>query len=289
MSYVFEALKQAEAARDGKPLELAGLENISSEVLHNVQSDNTWLDQVQVVKATPRAKSRLVTFTDGDGLGAEKFRLLRARLRHLQEKGQLHKIIVTSGVPNDGKTLVSSNLAVSLAKHNAQKVLLLEGDLRQPVLSGRFGLTRLQGITEWAQQDLPIGQFMYRLEGSELFLLPAGQPTQDASKILTSSRFVEALNKLSSSFDWIIIDTPPLFPVADVHLWSKHADGVLLVVRQGSTPKKLLQRGLQTLDGANLLGVVLNDVPTAEHSYYQKYYDRHNDNGKRNSAKDGKR
>jgi capsular exopolysaccharide synthesis family protein len=273
MSYVFEALKQAEAERGGKALELAELVNVPAEVLQTVQSDKTWLDQVQVIKAVPSSDSRLVTFTDGDALGAEKFRLLRARLRHLQEKNQLHKIIVTSGVPNDGKTLVSSNLAASLASHNAQRVLLLEGDLRQPVMSGRFGLSRLQGITEWAQQDLPIDQFMYRFEGTQLFLLPAGQPTQDASKVITSDRFVEVLNKISASFDWVIIDTPPLFPVADVHLWSKHADGVLLVIRQGSTPKKLLRRGLKSLDGANLLGIVLNDVPTVEHSYYQKYYD----------------
>jgi len=272
MSYVFEALKQAEAERGAKTPDLTGLENVPAAIMENVQVDKTWFDQARTVAATPCAENRLVALSDGDGLGAEKFRLLRARLRHLQEKNQTRRIIITSGVPNDGKTLVSSNLAVSLASHNAQRILLLEGDLRQPVLSGRFGLSGLQGITDWSRQDLPLSDFIYRLEGTELFFLPAGEPTQDASKIITSTRFVEALNRFSSGFDWVIIDTPPLFPVADVHLWSKHADGILLVIRQGNTPKKLLERGLKSLDGVNLLGVVMNDVPNVESSYYRKYY-----------------
>ena len=221
-----------------------------------------------------RDEHRMVTLTDVDCLGAQKFRLLRARLRHLREKAPLKRIVVTGGVPDDGKTVVASNLAMSLAHHNSQRVLLLEGDLRQPAASAQFGLHGLRGLNEWSQEDKPISEFLYRLGSTQLFLLPAGEPAEDPLKILNSSRFAATLDRISVFFDWIIIDTPPLFPVADVHSWVNYSDGVLLVVRQGHTPKKLLQKGLKNLDGVNLLGVVLNDSPAAERTYYREYYNR---------------
>lgn len=288
MSHVFEALQRAEEDGGGRAPDLTQLANVSVQLLKQVPVENTWLDQVEVLEAKPGPDARLVTFAEGEGLAAERFRLLRARLRHLQEKSQLKKIVITSGVPNDGKTLVSSNLVVSLAKHNAQRVLLLEGDLRKPVLSERFGHSGLRGISEWAQQDLPIHQFIYRFAESELFFLPAGAPTHDPLKILNSVRFVEVLNKLGSCFDWVVIDAPPLFPVADVHFWSKHADGILLVIRQGNTSKKVLQMGLKTLDGANLLGIALNDVSAAERGRYQQYYDHYRNRVTEKSGKSGK-
>jgi len=276
MSHVFEALKQAELERGGKAPEAVELGELATGLLQEqeIPTDRTWLDETAVVTAAPAADSRLIALTGGDTLGAEKFRLLRARLRHLREKRQLNRVAITSGVPDDGKTLVACNLAVSLASHNAEKVLLLEGDLRKPTVGTQFGLKDLKGISEWAQEEAPLSDFIYRLENSGLFLLTAGKPADDALKILHSSRFLEALAQIAGSFDWIIIDTPPLAPVADAHFWSRHADGVLLVVRQGRTPKTVLQKGLETLDGTSLLGVVLNDAPGAEHSYYYKYYDR---------------
>jgi capsular exopolysaccharide synthesis family protein len=274
MSHVFDALKQAETERSGKSLDVSELGDFATQLLREEKSDHTWIDDVQVVNVATRDEHRMVTLTDVDCLGAQKFRLLRARLRHLREKAPLKRIVVTGGVPDDGKTVVASNLAMSLAHHNSQRVLLLEGDLRQPAASAQFGLHGLRGLNEWSQEDKPISEFLYRLGSTQLFLLPAGEPAEDPLKILNSSRFATTLDRISVFFDWIIIDTPPLFPVADVHSWVNYSDGVLLVVRQGHTPKKLLQKGLKNLDGVNLLGVVLNDSPAAERTYYREYYNR---------------
>jgi capsular exopolysaccharide synthesis family protein len=274
MSHVFDALKQAETERSGKSLDVSELGDFATQLLREEKSDHTWIDDVQVVNVATRDEHRMVTLTDVDCLGAQKFRLLRARLRHLREKAPLKRIVVTGGVPDDGKTVVASNLAMSLAHHNSQRVLLLEGDLRQPAASAQFGLHGLRGLNEWSQEDKPISEFLYRLGATQLFLLPAGEPAEDPLKILNSSRFATTLDRISVFFDWIIIDTPPLFPVADVHYWVNYSDGVLLVVRQGHTPKKLLQKGLKNLDGVNLLGVVLNDSPAAERTYYREYYNR---------------
>jgi len=274
MSHVFDALKQAETERSGRSLDVSELGDFATRLLRDEKSDHTWMDEVQVVNVATRDEHRMVTLTDVDCLGAQKFRLLRARLRHLREKAPLKRIVVTGGVPDDGKTVVASNLAMSLAHHNSQRVLLLEGDLRQPAASAQFGLHGLRGLNEWSQEDKPISEFLYRLGSTQLFLLPAGEPAEDPLKILNSSRFAATLDRISVFFDWIIIDTPPLFPVADVHSWVNYSDGVLLVVRQGHTPKKLLQKGLKNLDGVNLLGVVLNDSPAAERTYYREYYNR---------------
>jgi capsular exopolysaccharide synthesis family protein len=278
MSHVFDALKQAETERGGRSLGIAELGNFATELLRETRTDRTWIEEVQVANVSPQEENRLVTLADGDSLGAQRFRVLRARLRHLREKAPLKRIVVTGAVQGDGKTLVSSNLAVTLAHRNSGRVLLLEGDLRQAAASAQFGLTGLRGLNEWSQEEKPISEFIYRLGASHLYLLPAGAPAEDPLTILNSSRFADALDSISSLFDWIIIDTPPLFPVADVHSWVNYSDGVLLVVRQGHTPRMLLQKGLKNLDGVNLLGVVMNDSPAAERHYYQQYYSRNQRN-----------
>ena len=286
MSYVFDALKQAEGERSGESLGIAELGNLATRMLRQTESDSAWIEQVRTVEVVTREENRLVTLVDRESFGAQKFRQLRARLRHLREKNPLKRIVVTGAVPGDGKTLVSSNLAVTLAHHNSGRVLLLEGDLRQPQASAQFGMAGLSGLNEWSQDDKPISDFIYRLGDSQLFLLPAGAPADDPLRILNSSRFADTLESLSVLFDWIIIDTPPLFSVADVHSWVNHSDGVLLVVRHGHTPEKLLQKGIKSLDGVNLVGVVMNDSPAAEHNYYQQYYNRSQDS--RKSKKGGR-
>ena len=95
-------------------------------------------------------------------------------------------------------------------------------------------------------------------------------------RILQSERFAEAMNRLSGCFDWIIIDAPPLTPLADIHFWVQKADGILLVIRDGVAQKEILVRGLAGLDAAKLLGVVHNDTLSAGRNY-QKYDRPHED------------
>jgi Mrp family chromosome partitioning ATPase len=121
-------------------------------------------------------------------------------------------------------------------------------------------------------------QFIYRFEDLQLWFLPGGNPADDALRILQSKRFADGLNRLTGCFDWIIVDAPPLMPLADIHLWAEQADGILLVVRSGKTPRKTLLKGWETLSGAKLLGTVLNDVRRAERDDYDNYYRTHNRN-----------
>jgi capsular exopolysaccharide synthesis family protein len=193
--------------------------------------------------------------------------LLRARLCNLRERRQLQKLVITSAVPDEGKTLMAMNLAVCLAKNTKEKVLLLEGDLRKPVLGEYLGIESLNGVGEWASVDEPVSKFMYRLDDLQLWILPAGAASENPTNTLQSSRFVELYKRLSASFDWIIIDAPPLLPTADISFWSLQADGLLLVVREGKTPKAALQKGLETLDNPKVIGIVLNDAREVQSSY----------------------
>jgi capsular exopolysaccharide synthesis family protein len=278
MSNIYKALQQAELENTGTS-ELTDATQLAPNLLQVVPDEHSWLEHVPSVRPVPLAENRIVTISDCDSLGAEKFRLLRTRLRHLQDRSELKKIVITSGAPGEGKTTVASNLAISLARHTSQKVLLLEGDLRHPALAGKFGLRGLRGLREWFDAEETLTQFIYRVEGYQLWFLPCGSPAEDAVRILQSNRFQEAMTRLSGCFDWIVIDAPPLTPLADIHLWADKADGVLLVVREGLTPKKTLLKGLTALDGAKLLGVVLNDVPGLGRDYDEHYNE--NGNGKK--------
>jgi capsular exopolysaccharide synthesis family protein len=274
MSRVYEALRQSEVERgvsttflDPDSL-LSGVAPVRQPV---PEPEALVWEEIVPFKPVVRTESRLVAFDDDNGLGAEKFRLLRARLRNLQEP-RVRRVVVTSAVPEEGKTLVSMNLAVSLSKHTTDKVLLLEGDLRKPMLAEHFGIAAVRGLDDWFASNEPVSRFLYRVEGLQLWILPAGVANPNPLAILQSPRFSDLYRQLSQGFDWILIDAPPLLPMADVNFWSRQADGLLLVVREGKAARKALQKGLETLDNPTVLGVVFNGATNPERHYYESYY-----------------
>ena len=180
---------------------------------------------------------------------------------------------ITSGVINEGKTLVAINLAVTLAKHFRSKVLLLEGDLHRPSMSALLGLNALRGLSHWwSQQEQDITHFLYRANEMPLWLLSVGVSYDHASHILQSSRFSEAFGRLTSCFDWIIVDSTPMLPIADVNLWSRLVDGTLLVVREGMASVKALEKGIQSVDNLKLVGTVLNEASESDRLRYAEQY-----------------
>jgi len=214
---------------------------------------------------------RMVFLNEPDSLAAEKFRFLGVRLRQLQQSRPLKKVLVTSTIPEEGKSTVSANLAGVLARRK-QSVLLIEGDLRRPTLAQQFGLGRLAGLGEWLQSGRQTVANVYRLEGPDFWFMPAGNPPENPLELLQSGRLSYLMGQLSNLFDWIIVDSPPLLPLADTTVWARVTDGTLLVAREGKSEKKQLQRGLEALKKSDLLGVVLNGCIHPDHkSYYQRY------------------
>ena len=294
MSRIFEALQRSESERSGTPftppaLATELLQVVEREAIGQAPLDSPvsefeapeFIDEQLVDNDLRRfpslpvslpADSKLICLTAQESFGAEKFRFLGVRLRQLQQTRPLKKLLITSTIPEEGKSTVAANLAAILARRQQPKVLLLEGDLRRPSLSAQFGLGKLPGLSEWLHDEARPIQSIYRLEGPNLWLLPAGKPPENPLELMQSGRLSELLNQLSSWFDWVVIDSPPILPLADTSVWARLADGILLVTREGTTKKRMLQQGLQALEHTKLLGAVVNSSANTDHTnYYQRY------------------
>lgn len=269
MSRLFEALQRSEL---GLSFEFPQAASLANEVLQTVKADANELGEFPSLQISVSPNSRLVSLTGEGSLGAEQVRFLSVRLTQLQRARPLKKILITSTVPEEGKSMVSANLAIALAGKRQKKILLLEGDLRRPVLAQRFGLGKLAGLSERLQATSSAAPNIYHLEGPGLWFLPAGSPPESPLELMQSGRLSELLDQLSARFDWIVIDSPPLLPLADTSVWMRFTDGVLLVAREGKTERRQLQRVLHVLNQSNLVGVVLNSCTNAnQSSYYQSY------------------
>jgi capsular exopolysaccharide synthesis family protein len=213
----------------------------------------------------------LPCLSHNESAAAEAIRLLGVRLRHMRRDRQLRKVLITSTIPQEGKSMVSSNLACSLAQQTNQRTLLLEGDLRRPSLSQIFGLGRNSGLCEWLQGERSLTSCIYHLEGAGIWMMPSGSAPSNALELLQSDKLSSLMDQLTERFDWIIIDSPPIMPLADTSVWSRLADGILLVAREGVTERPQLLRGLEALDRKKILGAALNCAnDSAESDYYYR-------------------
>ena len=245
---------------------------IELKVREDVQQGANWqtLTDLPTISVNVIPSTRLVFMTEPEGLAAEKFRFLAVRLRQLQNNRGLKKILVSSTIPEEGKSLVSANVAGVLARRK-QKVLLIDGDLRRPVLAEHFGLSRLAGLTDWLQSDHQKAPHLYRLQDLGFWFMPAGCVPTNPLELMSSAALSQMIEGLAEVFDWIIVDSPPLLPLADTTVWARVTDGILLVARVGKTDKNELQRGLELVKKSDLIGVVLNGCEHTGRDYYQRY------------------
>jgi capsular exopolysaccharide synthesis family protein len=292
MSHIFDALQRAEAERSGGavsevPESVAELlerttatqpdhpqvEPTLDQLGELGRCDSELLSRARTIMPTPPSDARLVCLTDQGSLAAEKFRVLGLRLRNLRDKGTLKRIVVISTIPEEGKSLTAANLALNQSRSKILKTVLIDGDLRRPSLTTRFGLSRaLPGLTECLRGEKSLSEVLYKLDGTNLWFLPAGVPPENPLELMQSGRAGEVLIKLGNVFDWVIIDSPPLIPLADASFWMKLSDGVLLVTREGVTERRPLKRVLEIIDRSKLLGIVINSCSGGDHkNYYQRY------------------
>jgi capsular exopolysaccharide synthesis family protein len=227
------------------------------------------MDQTPEPPLIPPESSQLAAMFDDKSLGAEKFRILASRLQYLRERRPLKRVVITSTVKGEGKSVISANLAVTLGRRH--KTLLIDGDLRQSGLADLLGSNELPGLADWWRQSIGISPFVRRVGSFKLSCLPAGVSACQPLEVLQSERLSEMLNMISEPFEWVIIDAPPLI-LADPNLWATLSDGTLLVVKQGKTPKRLLRKSLESIENLKIIGVVMNGSQDAGHRYYGQYY-----------------
>jgi capsular exopolysaccharide synthesis family protein len=225
-----------------------------------------------LLQVSNNPQDRLVCLnSDDQSPAAESFRLLGIRLNILQRQRSLRIVLITSTIPGEGKSLVAANLACTLARVTRQRTLLLEGDLRRPSLSRLFDLDNKSGLSECLQDETIVTKSIYSLDKHGLWILPAGASRGNPLELLQSTTLPGLIERLRTLFEWIIIDSPPVLPLADTSVWMRLCDGILLVTRQGFTRKRLLQRGIESIDHNKLVGAILNSSRNSDHCYYYNY------------------
>lgn len=214
---------------------------------------------------------RLVIDKNANRRLVEEFRQLAATLHQTQTSGNLHVVMITSAEPNEGKSTTALNLALTFSESYKRKVLLIDADLRRPSLHEITQISNASGLGETlkasGEHKLPLFQL-----SDTLVLAPAGRPDSNPMNALTSPRMRDMLHEASMRFDWVIIDAPPIAPIADSTLLAPLSDGVLLVVRSRRTYYAAAQKAVEAIGRERLLGVVLNDVEVKESRAYYHYY-----------------
>jgi protein-tyrosine kinase len=216
------------------------------------------------------------------GPAVEQFRSLRSRIFELRDISPLKTILVSSGLPQEGKSFVSTNLALSLARHKNSKVLLIDGDMRRYTLHQILGCESHPGLADYLAGKATALEVMQRPEPSQttipgatpmlpnLTFIAGGNGGDKAADLSGSPRFGELIRLVAPHFDWIIVDSSPVLPVSDAVNLARSCDGVLLVARGGVTTFPVAQRAQSELKASHVLGFVLNAVLEAPEvgSYY---------------------
>ena len=287
MSRIYDALQRADIERKAaQGNDAASFTEPSSapgaEVLPSIK------DEVNTEKIAHYAwKPSLAFFpTLGDrGESIEQFRNLRSQLYQFRDQAPLKTILVSSGVPSEGKTFVAANLAISLARNRNNKVLLIDGDLRSPSLHAILGAPDIPGLTEYLAGTAEPNEIMQRSQNqniidsgqvrslSNLTFIPAGAGGDNSSELVANHRIEGLIAILAPHFDWILIDSPPVLVVADSIDLARAADAVLLVARGATTPYDVAQRAQAAFVNSRILGFVLNAVKGVHlNSSYSYYY-----------------
>src|SRR5271157_449568 len=251
-------------------------------------ADGKWLNVPtdRVLHPHPVPEQRLVSLAEPDSPGAEMFRVLSTRLAHMQRKRRLQKLLITSSEGDEGKSVVAANLAFAIARRPNERILLIEADLRRPSASQLLSNSAMRGITEWSEGKLALEDALYRVADLPLWFLSAGHGIEEPMSLLESSRFSEMLETVSSSFEWVLLDATPMLPMADSTSLSRLVDGVLVVVREGFTRRKVLNKALASIEKTKLIGTVLNQASMLKVGY-DRYYGSKNGKSRKEAKAEG--
>ena len=208
-------------------------------------------------------------------LFAESFRSIRTNVLFSSTDDGGHLVVVTSSAPGEGKTVVSSNLAVALA-HSGHRVLLIDCDMRKPRVHAVFSCNAVPGLSNLLVGNSPASEAIRESSTPGLWLMPAGTHPPNPAELLGSKRFKDFAAFLLQHFDWILLDTPPVMAVTDASIVANMSHGVLFVVGSEMTSRRVAQRAIEQLEHgqAKFIGAVLNRVDLEHNSYYYSRYYR---------------
>jgi capsular exopolysaccharide synthesis family protein len=209
----------------------------------------------------------LVAALTPHAVAAEQYRTLRTRIM-LGEDGQPRRVLlVTSPGEGDGKSVTAANLALTMAQEFNRRIILVDGDLRRPGVHQLLGLPSTPGLADVLSGNVELDDAIVDLPEFNLTVLPSGLTPERPAELLGSVAMRRTLDALRTRFDRVLVDMPPVVPLADVGVLAPQVDGVLLVVRAGSTKKPDIERALSVFDGSRIVGLVLNATGGSQTGY----------------------
>lgn len=217
----------------------------------------------------------LLTLTEPRSFVSERFNILRAKLT------APCSVMVTSASPGEGKSFVSANFAISIAKTVDKYALLVDSDLRAPSIHTLFGFQdeALPGLADYLGKSFPISDVLAKTDIPKLTILPGGIPPENPAELLSSEKMIELLSELKEKYSdrYIIIDSPPPLLIAEARVIARHVDKIILVVKEGQTSKHLITELIDVIGKDKILGAVMNHSEMRSTVYrhmknYGKYY-----------------
>lgn len=214
----------------------------------------------------------LVTLKNPNSNVAEAYRILRTNIQFSSPDKKIKSILITSSGPSEGKTTTSVNLAVAIAQAGS-RVIIIDCDQRKPMVHKFLKASNLLGLSNLLIGEVTIDEAVISSGVENLYILSSGTMPPNPSELLASDKMKTLLNTLKETYDYIILDTPPVIMVADAQILSKYADGCILVIASGEVDRKAAAKAKESLEivNAKIIGVVLNKLDTKRKGYYSYY------------------
>ncbi len=214
---------------------------------------------------------KLVAAGRTPGPAFEQYRKLGATLHQAQIEKSVRVVMLTSAVAGEGKTLTAANLALTLSESYGRNTLLIDADLRRPTLHTLFDVPNVTGLSDGLRENASQRLSVQRVS-PRLSLLTAGRPDGDPTSLLTSDMMRRVVEEAAVTFDWVVIDTPPVGLITDAKLLAGMVDTVLFVIQAASTPYEVSRRAIEVLGKNRVMGIVLNRVEAAHPLGRDRYY-----------------
>ncbi len=205
---------------------------------------------------------------------ASEFRSIYFNLRNIWEDSRPRSILVSSSSLGEGKSTIASLLAIALSSYGERMTLLLDADLRRPNIHKLFGIRQSPGLAEILLEEAGTGEVMNSTPLSNLKIITSGRQIEKVSKALKTELLKDILERFKLNFGYVVVDSPPIIPVPDSLILSRQVDGVILVLKAGSTPREVAKRAYDLLKNAkgDSIGIILNNMKKALPYYYNYGY-----------------
>ena len=219
---------------------------------------------------------RVIVYHKPESLPAEHFKVLRSKIMYPKDGKRIKSVLITSPLESEGKTMVSCNLAVSIAQSIDPWVLLIDGDVRRPSIHKTLGLQKRKGLTDYLLTGNPLSEYLVKGFLDKMTILQAGSSIRNPAELMTSEKMGRLLKEVKERYEdrFVVIDSPPVNLAAETLVLAEQVDAVVMVVRYGMTDKNSIEEAVHKIGREKILGFVFNsfEVTPRKYTYYKKKY-----------------